>query len=136
VPSARVIDIAAVLIGDRPIQVIVSGIRPGEKIHEILVSEEEVSRCVEREGYFVIMPLFPEVRRSTTADNSIEREFSSADRVMTRAELAVLLRRCGLRAKTGSSSQESWCREDHDGAWDAPGDYPVEPDYQEAGSPV
>ena len=46
VPSAKVTDIAAALIGDRPIQTIITGIRPGEKIHEILVSEEEaLSNC-------------------------------------------------------------------------------------------
>ena len=30
------------LIGDRPIETVVTGIRPGEKVHEILVSEEEM----------------------------------------------------------------------------------------------
>ena len=41
VPSARMVDLAAVLIGDRPIETVFTGIRPGEKVHEILVSEEE-----------------------------------------------------------------------------------------------
>ncbi len=41
VPSARMIDLARALIGDRQIKIEVTGIRPGEKIDEILISEEE-----------------------------------------------------------------------------------------------
>src|SRR5205814_9067114 len=51
VPSAKVVDIAAVLIGNRPIETKVIGIRPGEKIHEVLISEEEAHRTVERGNY-------------------------------------------------------------------------------------
>lgn len=39
---------------DYPIKEV--GIRPGEKIHEILVSEEEVHRVVETENYYIIYP--------------------------------------------------------------------------------
>jgi UDP-glucose 4-epimerase len=39
-PSATVLNIARALIGERKIETVVTGIRPGEKIHEILVSEE------------------------------------------------------------------------------------------------
>ena len=39
-------DLAAELIGDREIETVVTGIRPGEKIHEILISEEEATRTV------------------------------------------------------------------------------------------
>ena len=46
IPSARMIDVAAALIGDRRIDTVVTGIRPGEKLHEILVSEEESHRTV------------------------------------------------------------------------------------------
>jgi len=40
-PAARVLDIARALIGHRPIEVKMVGIRTGEKIDEILISEEE-----------------------------------------------------------------------------------------------
>lgn len=53
VPSARVIDVAEVLIGNRPMETTVTGIRPGEKIHEILLSDEESFRTSERAGYYV-----------------------------------------------------------------------------------
>src|SRR5207237_874712 len=42
IPSAYVTDVAKALIGDRPISIKITGIRPGEKIDEVMVSEEEV----------------------------------------------------------------------------------------------
>ena len=60
--AAKVIDIASALIGKRPIKTVVTGIRPGEKIHEILVSEEEAHRTVEDGGYYKIQPILPEIR--------------------------------------------------------------------------
>src|SRR5688572_18000893 len=56
-PSARVVDVAAALIGDLPIQTKITGIRPGEKIHEIMVSEEEAHRTVERGNWYAIRPM-------------------------------------------------------------------------------
>ena len=91
VPSARIIDITEVLIGDRPIETTVIGIRPGEKVHEILVSEEEAHRTIERGGYYVIAPMLPELRLSAKIGGSLGKEYSSADNVMTKAELAELL---------------------------------------------
>ncbi len=44
VPAARMIDVAEALIDDRDIPIAYTGIRPGEKIHEIMVSEEECHR--------------------------------------------------------------------------------------------
>jgi len=91
VPSARVADIAEVLIGRRPIKTVVSGIRPGEKVHEILVSEEEAHRTTARGDYYVIAPMLPELRTAKAISNTLEKEYSSADDIMTRAELVTLL---------------------------------------------
>lgn len=89
IPSARVTDIAAALIGDREIDIVEIGIRPGEKLHEILVSEEEAYRTVERNGYYVIRPLLPELHGELGPP--LEGEFSSADAVVTGDELMELL---------------------------------------------
>src|SRR3989337_1041972 len=43
-PSSRIVDVATALIGGRHIEMVLTGIRPGEKIHEIMVSEEEANR--------------------------------------------------------------------------------------------
>jgi UDP-glucose 4-epimerase len=90
--SARITDIAAVLIGDQPVKTIVTGIRPGEKVHEILVSEEEAYRTVERDRYYVIQPVLPELRSGKEPLSSTGKEYSSADDVMGREDVAGLLR--------------------------------------------
>jgi Predicted nucleoside-diphosphate sugar epimerases len=65
VPSARVTDIARALMNGREVEMVFTGIRPGEKIHEIMVSEEEIYRTIERSGYYVILPVLPELRHGT-----------------------------------------------------------------------
>ena len=93
VPSARVIDIAGVLIGNRPIKTVITGIRPGEKIHEILVSEEEVHRAIQRGDYYVIKPMLPELRTVAKREITLEAEYRSADGLIAKTELAALLRK-------------------------------------------
>lgn len=93
VPSALVTDVAAALIGDQKIEMVVTGIRPGEKVHEILVSEEEAYRTVERGDYYVIKPMLPELRSAEEKQTPLGKEYSSADNVMTREQVAELLRR-------------------------------------------
>ena len=96
VPSAKVVDIAAALVGGRPIQTVVTGVRPGEKIHEILISEEERHRTVERDNYYAILPILPELRASDEAVHPLEDEYSSAHNVMNRPVLETLLRQHDL----------------------------------------
>jgi FlaA1/EpsC-like NDP-sugar epimerase len=98
VPSARMVDVAAALIGDRPIQTIETGVRPGEKLHEALVSEEEGWRTFERDGDYVVAPILPELRDGSADElaRCLEREYSSADDLMTREQVAALLSRRGL----------------------------------------
>jgi len=91
-----VTDIAATLIGDRPIKMIVTGIRPGEKIHEILVSEEEAHRTISRGKYYVIQPILPELRGEVDFGHTLDAEYSSADNLMIREELRGELHRHGL----------------------------------------
>ena len=93
VPSARVIDIATALIGERPIETKVTGIRPGEKIHEILVSEEECHRTVDRGDYYAILPMLPELLGDGTVHAALDDEYSSAGGVMTGDALVDVLHR-------------------------------------------
>ena len=82
-PSATVENIAKALIGSRGITTKVIGIRPGEKMHEIMVSEEEAHHCVRRGDYFAILPMLPELRRDAAPEpNALTTEFSSADTVL------------------------------------------------------
>jgi UDP-glucose 4-epimerase len=91
VPSALITDLAEILIGDRPIKTTVTGVRPGEKIHEILISEEECHRTIERGNYYAIMPILPEVNLEKEFKPAISKEYSSDDDLMTREELQKLL---------------------------------------------
>jgi UDP-N-acetylglucosamine 4,6-dehydratase/5-epimerase len=54
IPSMKVIDLARAIAPDAAVSVI--GIRPGEKLHEVLVSEDEARNAVERKNMFVVKP--------------------------------------------------------------------------------
>jgi UDP-glucose 4-epimerase len=100
VPSARIMDIAEVLIDNRPIETSIVGIRPGEKVHEILVSEEEAHRTIEHGGYYVIVPMLPDLRLSRTIACPLNKEYSSADNTMNKSDLRQLLKKHRLLADT------------------------------------
>lgn len=96
IPSARVVDIADILIGKRKIEKIITGIRPGEKIHEILISEEEYPRTVNRSNYYVIQPILPELCSLKMANTDLDGEYSSAKNPMSHNELLEFLKRENL----------------------------------------
>lgn len=91
VPSARIVDLAQVLIDERDIPIVFTGIRPGEKIHEIMVSEEECYRTIERDGYYAICPMLPELCPDPIAQPALASEYSSADVTLDHAGLRELL---------------------------------------------
>ncbi len=96
VPAARILDVAKALIGDRPIPLVVTGIRPGEKVHEILVSDEEAWRTYPRGDYYAIQPMLPELVKDQPSAPPLPKEYSSSDIVMTFAETCALLERYRL----------------------------------------
>jgi UDP-N-acetylglucosamine 4,6-dehydratase len=55
IPSMRITDLAATIAPECQIQI--TGIRPGEKLHEVLVNEDEARNTVELDDMFVIKPL-------------------------------------------------------------------------------
>jgi UDP-glucose 4-epimerase len=91
VPSARVVDIAAVLVGERPIPTVITGIRPGEKVHEIMVSDEEATRTVARGDWYAIQAMLPEVGEGPADEPALSKEFSSADHLLSIEETSRLL---------------------------------------------
>jgi len=54
IPSMKVIDLARAIAPNAEVSVI--GIRPGEKLHEVLVSEDEARNTLERENMYVVKP--------------------------------------------------------------------------------
>jgi FlaA1/EpsC-like NDP-sugar epimerase len=91
VSSATVMNIAKALIGKRSIDINVTSVRPGEKIHEIMISEEECHHTVKRGNYYVILPMLPELRTGGAMENALTREFSSEDNIVDLAATCELL---------------------------------------------
>jgi UDP-N-acetylglucosamine 4,6-dehydratase len=56
IPSFKVIDVAEVVAPGVPIKII--GIRPGEKLHEVMITEDDSNFTVEFEKYYAILPPF------------------------------------------------------------------------------
>jgi UDP-glucose 4-epimerase len=79
VPSAKITDVAMALMEmqGKNVEMKYTGIRPGEKIHEIMVSEEECFRTVERGNYYVILPILPELRGEKEITAALNDEYSS-----------------------------------------------------------
>lgn len=90
-PAARMTELAKVLIGDRPIKTVITGIRPGEKVHEILISEEEAQRVEERGRFYAIGSLLPEVQGQRGGSVALGKEYSSNDEVLNEDALRALL---------------------------------------------
>lgn len=57
IPSMRVADLADAIAPGVPRRSI--GIRPGEKVHEILITEDESRHAVRFEDYYAVYPSFP-----------------------------------------------------------------------------
>lgn len=91
VPSANIVDLAKTIMGEKDLPIVFTGIRPGEKVHEIMVSEEECFRTVERGDYYVILPVLPELRDGREFTPALETEYSSKDDNISVDELRELL---------------------------------------------
>jgi UDP-glucose 4-epimerase len=91
VPAARVQDVARAVIGDRDVEITFTGIRPGEKVHEVLVSEEECHRTIQRGAYYVIRPMLPEFGEADREAAVLNAEYSSADVTLDVAGLRELV---------------------------------------------
>lgn len=91
VPAAQMTTLAEALINGRNIEIKVTGVRPGEKIHEILVSEEEAYRTIERDGYYVIRPMLPELLDTPLDTPALTGDYSSSNTTLNVTELQALL---------------------------------------------
>ncbi len=97
VASAKMVDVAKALMGDKDLPITFTGIRPGEKIHEIMVSEEECFRTEERDGFYAIFPVLPELRVHQEVKIALTEEYSSKDNNLSIP---------GLRSLLGASQPE------------------------------
>jgi UDP-N-acetylglucosamine 4,6-dehydratase/5-epimerase len=54
IPSTRICDLAKAIAPQSDLEVV--GIRPGEKLHEVLIHEDEARSAIELEDMFVVLP--------------------------------------------------------------------------------
>jgi UDP-N-acetylglucosamine 4,6-dehydratase len=54
IPSMKIVDLAKAIAPQADLKVV--GIRPGEKLHEVLISEDEARTTLEREDMYVVTP--------------------------------------------------------------------------------
>ena len=97
-PTCTILDLAKVLIedsGKEKVQIVELGIRPGEKIHEILFSEYESSNTVHYdEHYYVILPSIEiqGLKDYYAGYKPVEIEnYNSGENLMNKEELRALL---------------------------------------------
>jgi len=57
IPSMKVVDVASAMAPQLPHKII--GIRPGEKLHEVMVTEDDARNSLELSDRYVIEPIFP-----------------------------------------------------------------------------
>jgi len=114
-PSALVTDIATALIGDRKIDIRLIGIRPGEKLHEAMVSEEEAPRTRLEGSWYAIRPMLPELTDEDNASEypenpALDGEFSSKNRVLSADNTRQMLIDHGLMLEDDSSTASELIR--------------------------
>jgi UDP-glucose 4-epimerase len=95
IPAARIVDVARALIGERAVETKITGIRPGEKVHEMMISPEEGARAYDRGDFYAIAPMLPELRSAETGLPR-GRAYASNDEVMDYGRTEALLRRHAL----------------------------------------
>ena len=103
-PACKIMDLAEVMLkelGNRRSKIKIIGIRPGEKLYEVLVSRYEMPRTFELDDFFVILPqikieeteLFYKDRKNSLADMG---EFNSNNaHLLSKREMEKLLKKDG-----------------------------------------
>ncbi|MCP1161281.1 polysaccharide biosynthesis protein [Bacillus infantis] len=101
--ACKIVDLAYVLAeeaGKQDVEIEVIGLRPGEKIHECLISEYEAGSTITYDkAYYVILPSFhiPELKEAYATFKPVEIEsYSSSERLMNRLEIKEILKQGGF----------------------------------------
>jgi len=101
-PTCRIVDLAEVLMDalGKQVDMVETGIRPGEKIHEILLTEyESLNTIVYDEQYLVILPTLdiPGLNAHYADYGAVDFEsFSSSQSLMDKKQIRAMLERGGF----------------------------------------
>jgi len=89
-PAARIVDLAAIVSEEfgKPLAYDVIGMLPGEKLNEIMLTEEELIRAEDQGKYYKIHPWWSKV-----SFDHLKAEYSSYDSVVAQDEIKQLLAR-------------------------------------------
>jgi UDP-N-acetylglucosamine 4,6-dehydratase len=87
IPSMRLTDLAEAVAPGCRIEIV--GIRPGEKLHEVMVSEDDAQHTIEHDTYFVILPPLDRLHARCAVANSAGRP-------------------CAVRFRYSSDSNDTW----------------------------
>ncbi len=97
-PAAKIIDLAKAMgegiSGNKDYPIKIVGIRPGEKIHEILVSEEELKRSIELKDNYIIYN-YGKIRESRLINKNIKEYDSSNTQQLSKQDIIKLLKEDG-----------------------------------------
>lgn len=95
IPAIRILDIAKTMIGTKDITIKYIGMRPGERIHEPMISKEELEHTYSVDEYYIIHPLLLRPFTKKISHNWIS-EYSSEKVTLTGAGIKELLEKRGL----------------------------------------
>jgi len=133
-PVIRIKDLAEVMINElaprfgkdpKSIEVTEIGSKPGEKLYEELMSDEETRRAIELDHYFAVLPAYRGVYRTVSyeyphvmSDKVTNPYVSSAEPLMPRQDLVNLLRSNGLLdlPMMANAPQRYWPGDKEEGA--------------------
>ena len=79
IPSMRIVDVARCLAPGKPIEVI--GIRPGEKLHEVMVPADEARATLDHGDRYIVLPTFmasPDAVYCAAGATPVKNDFSYA----------------------------------------------------------
>jgi UDP-glucose 4-epimerase len=90
-PSAKILTLGAIVAqeANKKFEYEVIGIFPGEKFHEILITEEEIARTQDCGDYFVVHPPWRKVKIT----KGIEKEYCSRDEIVSKAAVKELVQK-------------------------------------------
>jgi len=94
-PALRISDLAKAMIGKKKTELKYTGIRPGEKMHEILISADEIYRTSDRGKYYSIASNLPEIQMLPD-ELCLDKEYSSSDVVLPSNEVIGFLKKNSL----------------------------------------
>jgi UDP-N-acetylglucosamine 4,6-dehydratase len=102
-PACRIIDLAYVLVdalGENNVEIVEKGMRPGEKLHELLFSEyESVNTVIHDSEYYVVLPTLEvnNLKEHYSKYKSVQmRKYHSNSSLMNKDEIKQLLIKGGF----------------------------------------